>query len=180
MINQPHLLESLLKEEISLGERSVGSTEGTQYMTFRSRGLPEKCRDSGSGYRNQDEVVVSMGFRDSQPPSTWIQVIGERPSEMSQDCVLALAQEVREAESKGMRLTAGNLNRLNSGGHLYLEFSLEGIYSEGAKAVIQQEMRSNLGSHLARESIALMIFCVICAVWGLRMVFDRKGRKSHV
>lgn len=122
-------LGQLLKGENAIGERLYSSwNNGTngingsdgQTLMFNSTGLPEVCK---TGNRREDTVSVSLALT-SDGRQAMVQVVGLVPRVLSDQCISKLLDDLRRAKPDGLQLVAGNLNQLNLGKRLFLEFSL--------------------------------------------------------
>ncbi|MGK5089118.1 hypothetical protein WDW86_16295 [Bdellovibrionota bacterium FG-2] len=167
----PPLLQRLLTQESSLTERISDVQAGTQSLTVLSRGLPPECQKA--------EVWVSLVSQNISLNRTWVQILGAYPTALPKSCILALLTDVRQAEQAGMRVVASNLNRVDGGGHLYLEFSVEGPQADALHEKIRNEIRSGSQTGIWNEAMALMILSLLLFIWGFRLIGLMQGQEKR-
>ncbi len=167
----PPLIQRLLTQESSLTERITDAQAGTQSLTLLSRGLPQECQSA--------EVWVSLVSQNTPSNRTWVQILGANPTVLPKSCILALLMGVRQAEQAGLSVVASNLNRVDGGGHLYLEFSVEGAQADVLHEKFQNEIRNGSQTGLWNEAMALLIFSILAFALGFHLIRVEKQRENE-
>ena len=178
------LFGRLLKGERFFGDHLRSNSLESQSLAFTSTGLPDPCR---TGDQREDLVWVSLVSK-KNGMGALIQIIGGRPRVLSSECVFWLVDDIRRSEPDGIRMIAGNLNRMQAGGLLFLEFSVEGAQSPQLRKAIQSlieegSVSDQRGRFMGRHRLAavlLMIVCLIVMIWGIGLVLDERRSMVHV
>jgi hypothetical protein len=172
--NPTNLLERLLNPSgIRFAEHDYSEME-TGYTSFISSGLPLACNPLNP--KSKTEVNVHL-IQDQNPALPLkIQVVSLQPLPYSAACRIALATELTQLPI-GTHSAASNLNTVERGGQLLLEFSVQRPLAPWIQKLIPPHLGGVARSPLLIQSATWGAFSALLFFMGLALLFPPLFKK---